>query len=378
MLTSHGRHRYEELDSLRGVAALAVVFYHSSSFWGPPFGPPFGAMFSRVLQSPLGLLFSGPDAVYVFFVMSGFVLFLPYIRLEGPDPYLQYVVKRVCRIYLPYLAAVALAVAADLLFYNPAVHWDGWVNWTRPFSLHQVVIHVALIWQPALAEFNPAFWSLIHEMRLSLIYPLIAALALRLRLGVGVAVSLVFCGLMFYAEGAAGPNVRTLGYGALFLLGALIARNLVLIRRVIEPRGAWGTVALLTLSVFFFKATHFLPAKYYQWWTLVPLHALGAALMMILALTSVVFRRLLHLRPVHWLGKVSYSFYLIHGTVLYSLASLFWLRTSHHFLLIVFGIALSMALAGVMYEWVERPAIALGRKLTRRDTPLAPAANLPA
>lgn len=378
MLTSHGRHRYDELDSLRGVAAFAVVLYHASLFWGPPFGPPYGGLFNKVLQSPLGLMFSGPDAVYVFFVMSGFVLFLPYIRPEGPDPYPQYVIKRVCRIYLPYLAALAFAIAADLLFYNPAAHWAGWVNWTRPFSMQQVWLHVALVWASALGEFNPAFWSFIHEMRLSLLYPLIAAAALRLRLGVGIIVSLVFCGAMFALEPWTGSNIRTLGYGGLFLLGALIARNLGRIRAVIEPRGAWASALLLLLSIFFFKSTHFLPARLYQWWTLVPLHATGAALMMVLAITSAWFRRFLHLRPVHWTGKVSYSFYLLHGPILYALASLFWTRTSHHLLLIAFGIALSLALAGVMYQYVERPAIALGRKLTRRETPLAPAADLPA
>ncbi len=172
--------------------------------------------------------------------------------------------------------------------------------------------------------------------------------------------------------------MRTVGYAGLFVIGATMARHLAALRRKIEPHGWKATAALLCLSVFLFKTTRLLPARYYLWGTLVPLHGSGAALMMSLAMTTVWFRRFLRLEPEKWLGKVSYSLYLIHCIVLYSLVCLFWKHTTHHFLLCAFGILGSLGIADLMYEWVERPAIALGRKLTRRDTPLAPAANLPA
>ena len=64
-----------------------------------------------VNRTPLTALVSGGTAVRFFFVLSGFVLVLPFLR-HPHSPYFPYVVKRICRIYLPYLAAVALAVIA--------------------------------------------------------------------------------------------------------------------------------------------------------------------------------------------------------------------------------------------------------------------------
>jgi len=364
MLTSHGRHRYEELDALRGVAAMTVVFWHASLF----FNPPLPKWWMLLLQSPLGIPLSGPDAVYVFFVMSGFVLFLPYIRTEGADPYGKYLIKRICRIYLPFLAAVGLAIAADLLFYRAGTHamFPRWVNWNRPFLMAPVWQHILFIRSDALIEFNPAFWSLVYEMRLSIFYPVVAWLALRLSLAWGVVVSLAICAAGFLLEFVFHTDwMRTIGYGGLFLLGALIARHLGKIRARMEWSGAWGKVLAFALAILLFKVTHFLPARFYDFWSNVPLHGAAAALVIVLAMTTVHFKRLLHTAPLQWLGKVSYSLYLIHGAVLYSLVSVFWGRTTHHVLLLGLGMLLAMALAEPLYLWVEMPAIQLGRRLTR-------------
>ena len=364
MLTSQGRHRYEELDSLRGVAAMVVVFYHVSLYWNPP----YPAAWTRAVQSPLGLLASGPDAVLLFFLMSGFVLFLPYLRPEGPDPYAQYLVRRVARIYLPYLAALALSVAADLLFYRPL---DGlfprWVNWNRPFPVGAVWRHVVFVGQAPIAEFNPAFWSLVHEMRISLVYPLIAVVALRLSFAVGLPVSLALCsGGFVLADLCHVQDLNTIGYAGLFVLGALIARDLPRVRRIAEDRGMAGRVAMLAVAVVLLKVLHFVPERYHGFWLVVPVHGAGAALILVLALTAATFRAVLHTRVLRWLGRVSYSIYLVHGIVLYSLASLFWRGTRHHAALMAAGVVLTLAVAHVFYTGIERPAMLLGRRLTQR------------
>jgi peptidoglycan/LPS O-acetylase OafA/YrhL len=370
MLTSHGQHRYEELDSLRGVAAMIVVANHVSMFWSPP----YGIWRVRFDQSPLGVLLDGPDAVYLFFVLSGFVLFLPYIRPGGPDPYPQYLIKRVCRIYLPYLAALAVSIVADIAFYRP-LHgmFPRWVTWHRPFPMSAVWGHLLFIRHDGLAEFNPAFWSLVHEMRVSIVFPLVAFLALRLSLAWGVVTSLAICmGGFLLVQGLGVSDYSTIGYGGLFVLGAVVARHLGQIRAFVDQRGAFGRTMILAGGFALLKSTHFLPEKYYQFWTIAPLHGSAVTVVMILALTTVHFKRALHLAPLRWLGKVSYSLYLIHGIILYSLASLFWTKTNHHILLLLSGVAFALLVVGSFHHWVERPSILLGRLLTRREPPPAP------
>jgi len=365
MLTSHGQHRYEELDSLRGVAAMIVVFSHVGLFWNMPFAP----WHVRFDQSPLGILMDGSDAVLLFFVMSGFVLFLPYLRTGERDTYPRFLVKRVCRIYLPYLAALAVSIAADLLFYRPLEGmFPRWYGWRRPFPVAAVWAHLLFIGHSGLADFNPAFWSLVHEMRISIAFPLVALLALRLRLtwGFGVCMGLCFGGFML-EDLTHMTDFSTLGYSGLFVLGALIARYLPQIRTYVETKSALVKTLILIVGFAFLKSTHLLSPRNYQFWAIVPLHGTAMAIFMILALTTVYFRRFLHTAPLRWLGKVSYSLYLIHGVILYSLVSLFWKKTNQHVLLLLGGVGLVLLVVGPFYHWVERPSILLGRRLTRRQ-----------
>jgi peptidoglycan/LPS O-acetylase OafA/YrhL len=228
--------------------------------------------------------------------------------------------------------------------------------------------HFLFIRHDGLSEFNPAFWSLVHEMRVSIVYPLVAFLALRLSLAWGVATSLAICiGGFLLVQGLGVSDYSTIGYGGLFVLGAVVARHLEQIREFVERRGALGRTMILLGGFGLLKSTHFLPEKYYQFWAIAPLHGSAVTVVMILALTTVHFKRVLHTAPLRWLGKVSYSLYLIHGIILYSLASLFWQKTSHHILLLLSGVGLALLVVGPFYHWVERPSILLGRRLTRRQ-----------
>ena len=86
----NGRH-YPQLDALRGIAALMVVINHFVLV-----GPLWW-----VTKSPLRVLALGHEAVILFFVISGFVLTLQ-LTSDRRVTYRDYVVKRICRIYLPY------------------------------------------------------------------------------------------------------------------------------------------------------------------------------------------------------------------------------------------------------------------------------------
>jgi peptidoglycan/LPS O-acetylase OafA/YrhL len=93
--------RIGSLDALRGVAALAVVIGHALPMGLPQVPPVVAVALGRV-------------SVIAFFVLSGFVLSLPYF--DGrPLPYPAFVVRRLCRIYLPYAAVM---FAAGTLFYT--------------------------------------------------------------------------------------------------------------------------------------------------------------------------------------------------------------------------------------------------------------------
>jgi peptidoglycan/LPS O-acetylase OafA/YrhL len=114
-------------------------------------------------------------AVIVFFVLSGYVLALPYIR-GTQIPYRHFLVRRFCRIYIPFAASLSVA----LLLYHltdrrPIRATSTWFNtlWPLSMGLSGVAKHLLMLGTAANIKLNPVMWSLIYEMRISLLFPLL-------------------------------------------------------------------------------------------------------------------------------------------------------------------------------------------------------------
>ena len=76
----------------------------------------------------------------------------------------------------------AIAILGDRCL--PPFHTDNyWINftWSEPVTLHLVMQHILFLGNYDWSQFNTAFWSLVYEMRISLVFPLIALAVLRLR-----------------------------------------------------------------------------------------------------------------------------------------------------------------------------------------------------
>ncbi|WP_182299468.1 acyltransferase family protein [Cohnella cholangitidis] len=72
------KERFVQLDALRGLASLAVLFSHILLITGPSsMGYVVYALLTRT-YSPFQIFVNGNGAVVLFFVLSGFVLSLPF------------------------------------------------------------------------------------------------------------------------------------------------------------------------------------------------------------------------------------------------------------------------------------------------------------
>ena len=178
--------RVESLDGLRGLAALIVIFHHcvmtlaGGREW----------VDATILLRPI---IAGPSAVLVFFVLSGFVL---YLMVERGDPfrYAPYLIKRMMRIYPPLLAAVICsALLYTALRPSPLPALSDWFNaasWQNPPTPQILAGHVLLFDGMAYHSLDNVIWSLVHELRLSLVFPLLA-LAVRRSTLVALTLSLL-------------------------------------------------------------------------------------------------------------------------------------------------------------------------------------------
>lgn len=359
--------RYVELDALRGVAAFVVMLYHFFRLWT---GTPHSRLLERLFTAtPLRLLVAGRASVVLFFVLSGFVLSLP--RLGGTERgYGRYLLKRICRIYLPYLFALALALLGCARWHGATV-FGGWfsLTWNEAPRWPLVLAHLLFLGSYDDAAYNTAFWSLVQEMRLSIVFPLLFWLITRLRWRwtlVIPPVLTVITGVVLATTGVPEKVMWTVNYAGAFVYRILLARHKEELERWLGTldRGAYAGFATVALLLFMVpdRASRVMLGLGPPAVDLVMMW--GAAGIMLLALSHRHVLRLLRGRLLQALGRMSYSVYLLHGTVLFTLVYLFGARYGVLVLLVPY-LLITLIAGRVMFWMVERPSMMLGRRLAR-------------
>jgi len=349
------RGRIESLDILRGLMALAVAFYHFT-IWYPVFQP---GRFMAYTSAK-----AGNYAVEGFFIISGFCFFYLY----GPGSFRghglrNFHLKRFLRIAPLYYLAVALNLALGLSVGPAPTPRMLLENATLTFGLfhpnHSLVL---------------GGWSIGIEYVFYLLLPPLAWAAGKFRpfLALG-ALAMIALSLPYtlYAVPAASmvgyqkfhTYVQLANHGFLFFLGGLAAQARVQIPWRLTRLSFLLAAGLLTL-VFVRHLRNFQdhfvvmagPARY--------LFA-GLCLGMVVVFAFRDFPASPLQRVGRFLGEISYSVYLLHPFAQEAL-----LRGAPRdlapWLGFTLGLGLTLGLATLTHRWVERPAMALGKRLTAR------------
>jgi peptidoglycan/LPS O-acetylase OafA/YrhL len=172
------------VDTLRGLAVLAVVLYHLRGGDRPQAYHPAVATFLE----PFRYGFSG---VHLFLVLSGFCLTYSLLRRRRaglPIGYRDYMAARWWRIAPPYYAATALYLAFPVA-YLLVGHLSPT---TGLLTVRQVGSHLLFahgLWRDTIHAINVPFWTLSLEFQFYLLLPVLVALAGRV--GVGPVVGMV-------------------------------------------------------------------------------------------------------------------------------------------------------------------------------------------
>lgn len=187
------------LDSLRGIAIVAVFLFHCFGMAFPMDVLPWKG-WTRDLNAPAGFLAAYPmtygfAGVALFFVISGFCIHTSHISAQ-PERWSRFFARRFFRIFPPYILAALLFLSLSMLK-NPDV---ALANRGIQLVSHTFLVHN--LHPFTIFGINASFWSIAVEAQLYLLYPvmcwlvrglgwrgaliLIGAIEVCIRLGVSV------------------------------------------------------------------------------------------------------------------------------------------------------------------------------------------------
>lgn len=343
------------LDGLRGLAALWVVLFHLtvSTTLPPPGGQP-GTFLWEVLFGNGGL------GVAVFFVLSGFVISHSLRRGLGSVASVRtFAVRRVIRLTPPYWSAIVVAVVVHGV--AARVNGEPFSPGGYPLSVGRVSSHLvyiqSLVGQP---HINDVFWTLALEMQFYLVLAVfLVAVHLFCRRWPGALRPLAWvagAGTLAAARLPGEPQVVFWPLLYSFVLGAFIYWLYA---------GWVGRVELLAylagLGILF---------------AVRPDAFLATSILIGLAIIVATFGPFdgmttwLSQRPFRWLGRVSYSLYLVHVPVQGAVLLLTVKVLGDGAVGVVAASVASTAaclVASWMFWWaVERPSIDWSASLRRR------------
>jgi peptidoglycan/LPS O-acetylase OafA/YrhL len=326
--------RVGELDALRGLAALGVVVFHYTTFYQQEQGH---------LQA-LGFGFpAGNYGVHLFFLISGFVIFM---TLERTRTAMDFVASRFSRLFPAYWVAIAITAAVvyaiglpgqpiggDDLFANFTMlqeilgfdHLDGsyWTLQVELFFYAQM-----LLWF-ALGQLRHVRWIILLWLAMAVAYALIEKN--HLHFSYTLREALILRHIPFFAIGILFYKLYTRSGDARVDLALIL-------------------LALAAIGVSY--APVYLVA--------------GVACCAIFGMFLAGWLRWLRAGPFVFLGGISYSLYLLHQAIGFAVIHRLEAAGLPSLAAVALAIGISLILATTLTRVVERPAMRVLREGWRR------------
>lgn len=338
MVQSEPSKRVVELDALRGLAALAVVAFHYTTFYGAEVG--------HVPPLPFGFP-AGNYGVHLFFLISGFVI---YMTLERTRTAMDFVVSRFSRLFPAYWAAIALTASVVYTIGLPQ----------QKLPLRDLLLNLTMVQQFAGAEhLDGSYWTL--QVELFFYAQMLAMFVLGL-LG-RIRWVIVFWLLLAVAYGESMQFHWHFSY---------TMRELFIVRHI----------PFFALGILFYRIHTRMPDRSIDLSLIgLCLLAIGVAMPAVFLLVAAICCAIFGLfvaGALRWLatpafallGTLSYSIYLLHQAIGIAVIHRVEEAGVHSGIAIVLAVALVLALAAAITFLVERPAMRAIRLAWRRRVPV--------
>ncbi len=351
---------YTELESLRGVAAMMVVLFHI--FGGRADPETLSHLnFTTVVNLILTSVFCGPGAVTVFFVLSGFVLGESLQREPEltSQSYLEFIIRRAFRLLPAVWTAIALAIVVSEIMTDP-IHWD-------------LLGPVLALQQQALVSFNDPvtsllfpLWSLHVEVWASVVFPI---LVFSNRL-LSAPFQILILALFMWVSNTSGFPFWTIFFFC-FQLGLMIRTVFIPAIERMSKRVALVLFVVAALAVM--VPTNLYLLGFITTTDHTHIEGFGAALIVgyLLVPQGAWLARVLNVRPLRFLGRISYSLYVLHFPLLILIETWTWNHIiaqpylPAQIVCIFTVVPVCLAAGALSYYSIEAPLLHLGHRVAK-------------
>lgn len=343
-MTSHHPYNFDQLNGLRGIAALIVIVSHSAN--------------AGFLPSILGVGF-GQIGVCLFFILSGFLMGHLYLGQSfSKQIFHQYIIKRAARVLPLFFFCLFLAVFAHVAFHR---------NIYNIQSINDILANIFLV------HGTSVLWSIPVEIHFYLTFIFIW-LALTHGLGIGRVLFIISYLQIFTVlilERFSISNNFLPFWMHIFVFGILISIGYQRFSLIfLNMRGsrllswlswlvAFGIVLslpelrrILGIKVFFAAFD--------------PIIVGYSALVFFLTLLDIGPFKFLSDRSMQYLGRISFSLYLLHMPTLMAIKSL-TITENRPFLGFFITLSATILFSTITFYGVEKPAQSCIRRLFLRN-----------
>lgn len=320
------------INSLRGLAATAVCFYHfvctTQDF-----------VHNEIL---LNIFHFGQKGVQLFFIISGIVIPLSLIKSGySLQNWKNFMAKRFIRIEPPYLVAVGIGIF--YLFIRNYIPGTVEIDMTPSFST--VLMHLGYLipFFEGHQWISPVFWTLAVEFQyyiaLSLFFPLLLSKKIIFR---------IFFYILFIGAGFLKISDGFFPHWSPYFLAGIL--YILWLKAIISNQEFWALNLILV------------PVIYYL---LGPVD-LGIA---IVGLLVIHYFANAETKLTLFLGKISYSLYLLHamiGAAFINYLSHIYTEPYQKFILVISGFIISVVAAYILYVFIEKPSHNWAKKIGQK------------
>ena len=365
MIKNSTVNRIEYLNGLRGIAALSVALHHMMIAFYPAMHTALadrthlgdGSFEIWYSHSLLSVITNGNFAVYIFFVLSGFVLSRKYFYTAEISILISSAGKRYVRLFIPVfftITVVFILIKCNLFFNQQVVlitKSEFWMGdfWKFNPDLNSLTYEgFVKIFFEGSNKYVTTLWTMSIELAGSMLVFALLALTHKTRKRWLIYILLLFFYIktdrFFYASFISGVLISQ--YFDQFIqlsksIKGIIAGAFLLV--VGLAFGSYPTWASISSTIF----QHLESARFIHGWDY--FHFIGASVLVMGVLLSGWLQKLLSLKVFSFLGKISFSLYLIHPVILGSFSCWLFLQLQtmgyNHDALITIGSSLIVFLS---------------------------------